>query len=115
MRARTFQILVVLAVLFPVGGCLKGVDPVTGQATMSLDPNAADTGERVAEGVVALAPLFGSAGAGVAATLAGALQVWRSKIRPKLEQERTKADSPLKTPPQRGPPSKPSESTSRPR
>jgi len=92
MRARTFQFWIILVVLLPVGGCLEGVDPVTGEATMSLDPNAADTGESIAEGVIALAPLFGSAGAGIAATLAGALGIWRQKIRPKLEEQRTKAD-----------------------
>lgn len=78
--------------VLPVGGCITGTDPVTGEKTYAVDPNAtAIQGAEVAvEGLAAISPLFGATGGLIAGAAAGVLAAWR-KVKPSLTQARTKA------------------------
>lgn len=88
---KTIGLFTICLLVMPIGGCLETTDPDTGKKTVSLDPNAAATGEGIAEAGIALAPLFGAAGLAVATALAGALATWR-KVKPGLMQARTEAE-----------------------
>lgn len=91
MKIKTLCIITAVTWLVPIGGCVTEVDPVTGEKTTSLDPNAAATGEAIVEGGIAIAPLFGTAGAAVGGILLGVLGAWR-KIKPSLMTAKTEAE-----------------------
>lgn len=78
--------------LLPVGGCVTGVDPVTGEKTYAVDPNNKVVlgAEAAAQGATAVGGFFGPVGGLIAGIAAGALGAWR-QIKPKLLQARTKA------------------------
>ena len=92
MRARTFQLIVIGLVLLPIGGCITGTDPVTGEKTRSLDPNSpiVKGAETAAQGVAALGPLFGATGTLIAGIAAGAYGAWK-KVKPSLVTAKTQA------------------------
>jgi hypothetical protein len=72
-----------------IPGCLTLTDPNGVQYT-TLDPNVVGKVETGVQGVAAVAPLFGAAGAAIAAALTGALAVWR-KVKPGLMVAKTQA------------------------
>jgi hypothetical protein len=92
MRARTFQVIIVCVILFPLGGCLTSVDPSTGQKQVSVDPNSPVimTGEAAAQGIMALGPFFGATGGLIAGIAAGILAAWK-KVKPSLVAAKTEA------------------------
>jgi hypothetical protein len=89
MRSKGWLLMV--CVLGLTAGCITGTDPVTGEKTYSVDPNAAGKVEAVAQAVGSLTPLLGPTGALVGGVILGAVGAWR-KVKPSLTEARTQAD-----------------------
>jgi len=87
---RILWMVVVVGVAVGMWGCIKAVDPETGQIVRIVDPNVAATGEAVVQGVATAAPLFGPVGVGIGGVLTGLLAGWRA-MRPSLTRAQAKS------------------------
>lgn len=86
MRFAWMCVLLVLVV-----GCVKTVDPNTGQTLVGLDPNIPAIVEPIVQAGAGLAPLFGPIGAAIGGVLVGILAAWR-KIKPSLVAAKAEAE-----------------------
>lgn len=91
MKKRTFQLVIALLVLVPIGGCITTVDP-NGVEHVALDLNSPIVvgGEAVTQGVATFGGFFGTVGTLAAGIAAGILGAW-AKVKPTLTAAKTKA------------------------
>lgn len=87
------KVLILCWLLLLIGGCVSGVDPVTGEQTVGVDPNIAaqvEIGAQAAIGILAILgtlwPVLIPAGTGLAAAIA----TWM-KVKPKLIEAQSEA------------------------
>jgi hypothetical protein len=93
MKARTLAIVILGLYVILLAGCLKSIDPVTGQTRVGLDPNSrVVAAAEVGAGVVgATLPFLGPLGGLIGGGLLTALAAWR-KYKPLLLTAKSEAE-----------------------
>lgn len=84
--------IVVMLAALAVGGCVKSLDPVTGEKKYSIDPCEAAEYEKKAEEGIAILTAVGAFVPELltfAITAGGLLGYWKTKIKPELADAKT--------------------------